>query len=125
MPSFCQTSQPEAHVVVGRDEYLVDLDWNASAVVPDADLPAFSIAGHPNLVHVLVILLVVRGIHKNLVKDLVQTRNEADLAILHGLILRVERPHVLFVALDRSDVGVWTLDNVFKLGQLQQVSPRV
>jgi hypothetical protein len=51
--------------------HLMNLDWNSLAVVLDRDLASLSINRHPDLAHVLVVLLIISRIYKDLVEDLV------------------------------------------------------
>jgi hypothetical protein len=51
--------------------HLMNLDWNSLAVVLDGDLASLSINRHPDLAHVLVVLLIISRIYKDLVEDLV------------------------------------------------------
>ena len=47
------------------------LNGNTLAVVLDRNLARLSVQSHPNLTHILVILLVVRRIDQNLIENLV------------------------------------------------------
>ena len=49
----------------------MDLNGNTLAVVLDGDLASLPVDRHPDLAHILIVLLVVRRVHQDLVEDLV------------------------------------------------------
>ena len=98
--------------------FCVNLDGDTFAIVADGDLALLAIDPDPDLVHVLVVLLVVGSIDQDLIEYLVETRDKADLAMLHQLGLGVENPHWLLSTLNRADVCVWTFENVLQLSEL-------
>lgn len=49
----------------------MDLDGDTSSIVPDTDFPRFPVYRDANLIHILVVVLVIGGIHDNLIKDLI------------------------------------------------------
>jgi hypothetical protein len=91
---------------------------NSLAVVLDRDLASLPINRHADLAHVLVVLLVIGGVDKDLIEDLVETGHVGDIAELHRLALGVVHPHLVGLLDDGADVGVGALHNVFEMGQL-------
>ena len=98
--------------------HFVDLDGNSSSIVINTDLPLDSIHSNLDSIHILVALLIVGCVDKNFVEDLVKTRNKADFSHLHGVGFGIVHPHLLFAAFYGPNIGIRTLYNVFKLGEL-------
>lgn len=97
----------------------MDLDGNTSAVVVHRDASLFAVNFDLENVHRLVVLLVIGGVDEDFVKDLVETWDEGALAQLHVACGLIKNPHKLCGGLSATDVGVWTLEHVFELGQLR------
>lgn len=96
----------------------MDLDGNSAPIVVNTDLSLHSINNNLNAIHILVTLLIVGGVDKNFIKDLVKTGNKANISHLHRIGFGIIYPHLLFAAFYRSNIGIRTLNNVFKLGKL-------
>lgn len=96
----------------------MDLDRNPSPIIKNADLALLSVDRDLDGIHILVPLFVVRRIDQNFVKDLIETRHVTDNPRLHGVHLGVVYPHLLFGSFDGANVGIWSFDDVFQLGQL-------
>mmetsp|Transcript_87667 Transcript_87667/g.256283 ORF Transcript_87667/g.256283 Transcript_87667/m.256283 type:complete len:460 (-) Transcript_87667:94-1473(-) len=110
---------------VAEDEFwhihlvlLVNLDRQPLAVVHDFDPLLLRVNLHFDRVHVLVPLQVVRGIHEDLVKYLVECRDIGDLAGFHFLFPAVPHPERVILLLHRSNICVWSQEDVLYLGLL-------
>mmetsp|Transcript_96624 Transcript_96624/g.268611 ORF Transcript_96624/g.268611 Transcript_96624/m.268611 type:complete len:315 (-) Transcript_96624:137-1081(-) len=97
---------------------LVDLDRQPLAVVPDLDALLLHVDLHLDRVHALVALQVVCSVHKDLIKDLVQSRNVADVSGLHLLLFLVPNPQPIILLFHGADVCVRSQKDVLHLGLL-------
>ena len=93
----------------------MDLDWDASPVVPNTDFALLAVDGDFDLIHILIILLIICGVDKDLVEYFVESGDVTDFAKLHTLLLTVEDPHLPLGPLGRSNIGVWSLDDVLEM----------
>ena len=91
--------------------YFMDLNWYSFPIVRDCDLGFVDMNIY--LCHFLVTLIVVCRIYHNFIKNFVKTSDVFDLFLEEGLVL--EDPESLLVLLYRTDVGIWTDENVFDL----------
>lgn len=92
---------------------LVDLDRDPVAVVVHGDAAAVDVDLDAESVHPWVPLLIVGGVDKDLVEDLVESRDVGDRAVHHSVVL-VDPEH-LGVLLHRADVGVGPQQDVLQL----------
>jgi hypothetical protein len=90
------------------------------AIVPYRNLARLSIDCDLNLTHVFVVLLVICCVHENLVEDLIKTRHNANVTKLHRIGRRVVCPHLVGRTLNRANVGIGSLYDVFEMGKLNQ-----
>jgi len=91
-------------------------------------------------------MLVVSRVHKNLIKDLVETRVVGDGAVhlegeevglgkkktrpdghgkeeYHFILKTIPHPHLFSSLLDGANVGVWTQKNVLELQEEEEMEP--
>mmetsp|Transcript_128761 Transcript_128761/g.400613 ORF Transcript_128761/g.400613 Transcript_128761/m.400613 type:complete len:291 (-) Transcript_128761:36-908(-) len=94
---------------------LVYLDRKALAVVPHLYPLLLGVDFHLDGGHVLVPLQVVGGVHEDLVEDLVEGRDVADLAGLHGLVVRIPHPELVILLLNGADIRVGPEQDVLHL----------
>ena len=91
----------------------VHFNGNTAPVVPDTNFARLAVDSNTDLVHVLIVLLVIGGVDDNFIKNLVQTRHEGNLAVLHTLHCVAIYPHLLCSTLGRPDICIRTFDNMF------------
>jgi hypothetical protein len=87
---------------------LVDLDGDLVGVVVDGDATSLDVDVDAERVH----MLVVGGVDEDLIEDLVDARDVADLTVLHGATLVPER---LGVLLHRANVSIRPQEDVLQL----------
>ena len=86
--------------------------WNPTTIVVNFNESFTLVDLNIQVVHGLVSLVVVSGIHKDLIIDFVEGRSIGNGLLNHlGLIL-VQNPLGLSLSLEAADVGVWALQNV-------------
>lgn len=98
----------------------------ALAIIHYRDNPPFRIEVNLHPVHVRwITLLVIGSIDHNLVKDLVEARSVGNLSLddpwrpaFDIMIIFIENKHWLGERLYRTNVGIWTEENVLELGLL-------
>jgi len=61
---------------------------------------------------------VVKGINKNLVKDLEKARAKADGAPLHNALFLINDPSLLDGGINGADVGIWKFKNMLAMRML-------
>jgi hypothetical protein len=108
--------------VFGQDSvssYLMDLNRDTLSVVLDRDFARLSVYCDPNFAHVLIVLLVVCGVDQDLVENLVETGHVRYVAELHAFVRGIVDPHLVCLSLDRANVCVGTLHDVFQMGKLR------
>lgn len=99
----------------------MNFNWDTSSVVPDTDFSRFPVYRDADLIHVLVVVLVIGSIHDDLIEDLIETGHVGYLAVFHGFRARIEHPHVAHRALNRPNIGIRALGDMFQLGELSRV----
>ncbi|KAI6759534.1 hypothetical protein HG530_010214 [Fusarium avenaceum] len=97
---------------------LVNLNRNTLSVILNADHTLRTVDVDFHVIHGRIALLVIGSVNQDLVKDLVETRDEVDSLVFHLFTLLVQDPHLLLCPFHRADVCVRSQENVIKLGEL-------
>ena len=113
---------------------LVHLHRDALPIVPDLNSVPLWVNLHLNATHAVIVLVVVRSVHQDLVckeseaqtqresevltENLVESGNVGDLLVGDPVFSLIVDPEVLLVEFDAADVGVWPQENVLQLGLL-------
>lgn len=95
---------------------LMNLHGHPIPIVVHADAIFLHVDDDLNGVHLGVALLVVRGVDKDLVEDLIETGHEGDGPVNHAI--RLVDPEGLCVLLDGADIGVGSEEDVLELAFL-------
>lgn len=84
----------------------MDLDRDALAIVHHSDEPLLLVDVDLEQIHLAISLVVIGGIDKHFVEDLVEGGNEGDLSIIELMGALREDPLLRFLHFDAADISV-------------------